>query len=97
MLSIKIYLVNKYCNLFTRKEGHISPRGKPRGFLCLNFMKKILSQEIFSCIWQEDEDGDWLTECGNIFILDTGTPANNEMIYCPYCGKKILEKQYYEN
>ena len=49
-----------------------------------------------TCEWTEvewAEDVFWETECGNAFQLITGIPSNNKMVYCPYCGKKIVEKR----
>ena len=43
------------------------------------------------CKWEEDEDC-WKTECGNKFELTEGTPQDNEMKYCPFCGRKIKWK-----
>lgn len=44
------------------------------------------------CKWIYDENYDtWETGCGNMFILLEGTPEDNKMIFCPYCGKLILE------
>ncbi|MCF7811586.1 hypothetical protein K9N50_11425 [bacterium] len=44
------------------------------------------------CDWTEDVDsGAWETACGNIFELTEGTPLENGMEYCAYCGKKLRE------
>lgn len=47
------------------------------------------------CRWTEDGDFDysegWGTECGNSFILAAGTPAENDMKYCCYCGRPLVE------
>lgn len=46
-----------------------------------------------SCHWHLDGDADsseaWDTECGDRFILNEGTPADNKMAYCCYCGGKL--------
>lgn len=39
------------------------------------------------CQWTEDEA--WATGCGGLFNLAAGTPADNEMVFCPYCGRPI--------
>lgn len=44
------------------------------------------------CTWTENDDGAYETGCGGIFVIMEGTPTENEMRYCPYCGKKILEE-----
>ena len=48
------------------------------------------------CVWKADEDGNWHTECGNLFILNDGTPADNGMKYCCYCGKPLKQNVYEE-
>ena len=42
------------------------------------------------CAWRE-EDGVWDTDCMNVFDVTFGGPAENGMIYCCFCGKKIKE------
>ena len=46
------------------------------------------------CYWTEDSDGNWETDCGNMFTLDSGTPEENDFQYCPFCGKEIYEREY---
>lgn len=45
------------------------------------------------CKWVSDFDMDcensFDTNCGHTFIIINGTPAENNMKYCPYCGKVI--------
>ena len=45
------------------------------------------------CVWTEDEDGAWDTHCGNRFLIIDGTPTENDMAFCPYCGKAIVENE----
>jgi len=42
------------------------------------------------CIWSEEEDA-WMTSCDKAFSIVEGTPSDNGMKYCCYCGKNILE------
>lgn len=42
-----------------------------------------------ACAWSRDEDGNWETGCGNLFIILEGSPQDNEMKFCPYCGRVI--------
>jgi membrane protease subunit (stomatin/prohibitin family) len=48
-----------------------------------------------TCTWTrgEYEDTVWATSCSQLFILDDGTPADNDMKFCPYCGKPLVEAQ----
>ena len=43
------------------------------------------------CEWTQNEDGIWETACGNMFEVMEGTPHENQMNYCPYCGKYLVE------
>lgn len=46
------------------------------------------------CAWSYDEWHDvWYTDCGNAFVLINGTPVENDMRYCPYCGNLLWEKK----
>jgi rRNA maturation endonuclease Nob1 len=45
------------------------------------------------CRWIADEDGNWQTDCGKLFVIFDGTPADNQMKFCCYCGKPIREKK----
>lgn len=43
------------------------------------------------CHWTEDGDGNWETDCSGVFCLHSGTPTDNSMAYCCYCGKPLVE------
>jgi len=45
------------------------------------------------CKWEEEYDGPWHTECGESFDLNEGTPKDNGMKYCCYCGKKLMSTE----
>ena len=45
-----------------------------------------------SCTWTEDEDGNWGTSCGNLFVLTEGGPLRNGMCWCCYCGGELVER-----
>ena len=47
------------------------------------------------CDWIDDDsaDGAWATSCGHLFVLtDGGTPAQNRMAFCCYCGKPLTSE-----
>lgn len=47
------------------------------------------------CQWTQEENPDygiWETECGHSFVLDEGNPKENEMNYCPFCGRPLKQK-----
>ena len=43
------------------------------------------------CEWKEEEDGNYETRCGDMFILLEGTPKQNGINYCCYCGRGLIE------
>lgn len=43
------------------------------------------------CTWTDDEGGCWDTSCGHRFVVNDGTPSENSMAYCCFCGKEIEE------
>jgi len=45
-----------------------------------------------TCEWIRDENGIYDTACSNMYEITYGTPKDNHMEYCPYCGKRIEEK-----
>jgi hypothetical protein len=51
------------------------------------------------CLWalEDDDAGVWETECGGAFILIEGTPTENNMAFCPYCGKRLSEADLYHD
>jgi hypothetical protein len=49
-----------------------------------------------ACEWKQDEHsewGEWNTSCGNAFCLEEGTPPDNGMKFCCYCGAAIAAKE----
>lgn len=49
-----------------------------------------------TCEWTENEDGLWDSACGGMFEVLEGTPIENAMNYCSYCGKRLKETRYVE-
>ncbi len=46
------------------------------------------------CVWCQDEDGNWHTACDHVFVLNDGTPSENDMEFCCYCGKRLKQRIY---
>jgi hypothetical protein len=42
------------------------------------------------CAWREDE-GVWGADCGHEFVINDGTPEENDMKFCCFCGKRIVQ------
>lgn len=45
------------------------------------------------CHWSQDgEDSDtWATQCSHYFTLIEGTPGDNHMRFCCYCGRPLVQ------
>lgn len=52
-----------------------------------------------SCTWAQEgpDTGTWSTQCGNLFELNDGAPADNNMKFCCYCGKPLVGIPYTED
>ena len=46
---------------------------------------------IEECVWSLDCEGNWETSCEETFVLIDGTPSENRLNYCPYCGKPLRD------
>lgn len=51
------------------------------------------------CNWHQEDDeyGTWEGDCGSSFNLNEGTPSDNQMKFCCYCGKKLVEHPFVED
>lgn len=48
------------------------------------------SVKAMACTWTQDaEDGSWDTSCGGKFSIEEGSPAENGMHFCCYCGSPV--------
>lgn len=43
------------------------------------------------CRWTMDADGIYESSCGRAFTLIDGGPRHNEMAFCCYCGRRLVE------
>lgn len=49
------------------------------------------------CEWKEDTDGNWDVACGPLHYIQDGTPKENNMNFCCYCGGKLTQVLYRED
>ncbi len=46
-----------------------------------------------NCFWKYDDiDDAWSGSCGNYWCFSEGTPEENEVNFCPKCGKRVEAK-----
>ena len=49
------------------------------------------------CVWHEDESGIWTClTCQLMWEFTEGGPGDNEVNYCPKCGRVISDFEPYE-
>ena len=52
-----------------------------------------VEREPLTCEWtHNDDDGYWDTSCGEAWRFDDGGPKENNMNFCPCCGKTLRIK-----
>jgi len=57
-----------------------------------NTCKWILPEVIYT----EDFDEVWETSCHHFYIFLDGGPKENDFVYCPFCGKRMVAIREYE-
>lgn len=63
----------------------------------VNMNPDELAVEEQFCTWTEEDEGAyWSTGCGEEFTIIFGTPSQNRMNYCTFCGKLIMEVEKIE-
>ena len=58
-------------------------------------MQQAEPAEPETCTWHQDGDSDsgvYATSCGHYFNLEDGTPEDNKLAWCCYCGKKLAQE-----
>jgi len=56
----------------------------------INMKRFIIEHKKYNDFCKWTDNGQYYeTSCGECFEIINGTPADNGMIYCPYCGKII--------
>lgn len=72
------------------------PRKPPRAYPQQDAPEQVYGGR--PCQWTEDEDEHWRADCGtpHAFECYGETPTAHEWRFCPYCGRKLVEKRYEE-
>ena len=90
-MKAKNSLYHRLCKSVIKYAGLDATRDKYANETMIPLARKALNS---TCKWRYDEDdGCWVTACGEQFCLEDGGPSENGMIFCYHCGKRILEKK----
>lgn len=46
------------------------------------------------CKWREDENGLYHTSCGSTYETIADTREENGIMFCPYCGREVVDYGY---
>jgi hypothetical protein len=79
--------INKYGFVLADYEGPMEQ--------AINALKAALEQPNECCLWLQDGDedsGTYMASCNRrYFMFEDGTPTDNRMTHCCYCGKPLVE------
>lgn len=75
-------------NAMTQEAIREARDGHTKAYVTLDELDAELETE--TCEWYEDMDGIWRGSCGITWQMETGTPTENEMAYCPKCGHPLI-------
>ena len=56
----------------------------------------VIVADRLSCLWVQDSDGIWNTNCGVAFEFNEGLPKDNHANFCHNCGKPLIADAYIE-
>ena len=57
-------------------------------------LKQKLIRQSEVCFWTPDAGYDYIaydSQCGKSWVLEDGGPKENDMQYCPFCGKLLVQ------
>ncbi len=89
------------CWLCRKRLGITDPQEKKKLILGKAIGEReetVMNEPKASCEWTQDGSDyiGWETSCGGIFVLNEGSPLQNDMKFCCYCGRPLVEKPYDE-
>lgn len=74
----------------------INPR--QREFIYARLVISAHTELTATCLWEEHHLGDfWSGACGASWIFTNGGPTDNQMTYCPQCGRRVVLPESQEN
>jgi hypothetical protein len=60
---------------------------------CQVELQQVQQAQTATCEWSRDDDWDenlWESACGLAWLLEDEGPVENDMSYCPKCGKRLI-------
>ena len=70
---------------------------KAFGEIGVALVDQAVARKSTTCEWGPTTDGndhgDWSTGCGYEYTINDGTPKENGMAFCCFCGGKLLTRK----
>ena len=90
------YIYTVFVNDQEIARGEVGGHNRDQGWKVL--LSSIADKHLtkVECGWTrtpsiiEDEDT-WTTLCGNVWMFEEGTPQDNGMKFCCYCGRPLVQ------
>lgn len=63
-------------------------------------LQTAITEAVKPCNWWQDGDSEsdtWATDCGHYYTIIEGTPLENGMHHCCFCGQPLIEHPIEEN
>ncbi|WP_252178360.1 hypothetical protein [Endozoicomonas sp. 4G] len=71
--------------------GQLAPRISAKDRRVARVIRGLLADREATCTWTDDPEGIWHTDCGEAFEVHAGSPGQNGLRYCCFCGRKLAE------
>ena len=90
------YIYTVFVNDQEIARGEVGGHNRDHGWAVL--LSKIADKSLVKveCGWTHttsiiEDEGIWETLCGNAFTFVEGTPQDNKIKFCCYCGRPIVQ------
>ena len=83
----KVYSIKRGTKIVSLKLSILNPLVKQDNIL--SSIERNNKRKLSYCSWTQADDHAYETSCGQSFCLDEGSPEDNEMVFCCYCGKHL--------
>lgn len=72
----------------------VAAAGQRDAALAISLYQELQQAREATCAWTKNEDdwdrAEWVGDCGATWVFEEGGPVENEMGYCPNCGKRLV-------
>ena len=84
----KEHLLQSFCNL------QVTYGEQKHEIRDLTVKLAAVTARLGTCLWTETKDGHWETGCNQMHCFEDGSPSDNHLQYCGYCGERLTEQRW---